>query len=288
MKCRSIFLPLTIALLIISCKNKSDDAVVPPPKLVKLQTSAALGSYLNDKDGNTLYYFSNDFDGNINCAGGCLAVWPPYYAGDDFTSGRLGDGLNFSDFGAVTAGGTKQTTYKGWPLYYYAPVSNGVNTRELPGETKGEGVGAVWYVAKPNYTIMITNAQLVGNNGRQYKSDYTEGTGRTAYFTDQLGRTLYGFVRDSFNINKYTKSDFSNNATWPLYEQDTIVVPSTLDKNLFGSITVFGKKQMTYKGWPLYYFGPDSLIRGRNKGVSVPAPGVWPVIVKGIAEAPKK
>jgi predicted lipoprotein with Yx(FWY)xxD motif len=285
MKCTRILLLCMIVLICYSCKN---DTTAPPPKSIQLGISTTLGSYLTDKDGNTLYYFSNDFDGNINCAGGCLAVWPPFYAGDDFTLDKLASGLSFSDFGTATASGNKQTTYKGWPLYYYAPAVNGTNIRELPGETKGEGVGTVWYVAKPDYTLMLTNAQLIGANGKSYKSDYTEGAGKTVYFSDALGRTLYGFARDSFNINKYTKSDFSNNATWPLYEQDKIVVPSTLDKALFGTIDVFGKKQMTYKGWPIYYFGPDSLIRGRNKGVSVPQPGVWPVIVKNIIEAPKK
>ncbi len=285
MKCSNILLPCIVVFIFASCKN---DTTAPPPKTIQLGTSTTLGSYLTDKDGNSLYYFSNDFDGNINCAGGCLAVWPPFYAGDDFTQDKLASALSFSDFGTATASGNKQTTYKGWPLYYYAPAVGGTNTRELPGETKGEGVGTVWYVAKPDYTLMLTNAQLIGANGKSYKSDYTEGTGKTVYFSDALGRTLYGFARDSFNVNKYTRSDFSNNATWPLYEQDKIVVPSTLDKSLFGTIDVFGKKQMTYKGWPIYYFGPDSLIRGRNKGVSVPQPGVWQVIVKNIIEAPKK
>ncbi|MGI8635373.1 MAG: hypothetical protein ACR2KZ_08215 [Segetibacter sp.] len=44
---------------------------------------------------------------------------------------------------------------------------------------------------------------------------------------------------------------------------------------------------MTYKGWPMYYFGADSMKRGLNKGVSVPAPGVWPAIMKDVAPAKK-
>lgn len=107
-----------------------------------------------------------------------------------------------------------------------------------------------------------------------------------SYFTDGLGRTLYTFTRDSANDNNFTKPDFSNNATWPVYETDKIVSPSTLDKSQFGSITVFGKKQLTFKGWPLYYFGLDSTTRGNSKGVSVPTPVVWPVPVKTIQAAP--
>lgn len=277
----------TALLLTYSCRH---DAVTPPvqPPSIRLQTSAALGSYLSDSLGYTLYYFSNDFDGKTNCTGGCLNVWPIYYAGDNLTQAKLPSGLDIADFGTITTGtGVKQTTYKTWPLYYYAPAVSGVNTREGISETKGEGVGNVWFVAKPDYSIMLVSAQLVGNDGKTYKSDYTQGTGKTLYFTDEKGLTLYGFKRDSFNINKYTKSDFSNNPTWPLYETDKIVTPSTLDKTQFGSTTVFGKKQLTYKGWPLYYFGPDSSKRGLNKGVSVPTPGIWPVMVKDAVTAPK-
>ena len=64
-------------------------------------------------------------------------------------------------------------------------------------------------------------------------------------------------------------------------------MPSILDKALFTSIDVFGKKQLTYKGWPMYYFGADNMQRGLNMGVSVPTPGVWPVMVKDAPEAPK-
>lgn len=134
---------------------------------------------------------------------------------------------------------------------------------------------------------MLVNAQLTGNDGKMYKSDYTEGTGKTLYFSDAKGVALYGFAIDSFNINKFTKADFSNNPVWPIYETDKVVVPSILDKALFTAITVFGKKQLTYKGWPIYYFGADNMQRGLNKGVSVPKPGIWPVMVKGAPEAPK-
>jgi hypothetical protein len=55
---------------------------------------------------------------------------------------------------------------------------------------------------------------------------------------------------------------------------------------LFGTIDVFGKKQLTYNGWPLYYFGDDEGAVGANKGVSVPKPGIWPIAAKDIAAAP--
>jgi predicted lipoprotein with Yx(FWY)xxD motif len=292
---KKIFHPiLIIATLIpllnfISCKKTHVPQSPPPPapttKLVQLQISGNLGSYLTDKSGRTLYYFSNDFNGQNNCSGGCALAWP-IFTDTIASSDQLGEGLNKSDFGTITiAGGTKQATYKSWPLYYYAPVVNSVNVAEASGEVKGENVGGVWFVAKPDYTIMLVNAQLVGANGKNYKSDYSEGNGRTIYFTDAKGVTLYGFKNDKANVNSYTKSDFSNNASWPVYETDKIVVPSPLDKSLFKTIDVFGKKQLTYKGWPLYYFGQDANVRGANKGVSAGSPGLWPVVGKDIAPA---
>ncbi|MDB5247793.1 MAG: hypothetical protein JWQ40_2187 [Segetibacter sp.] len=279
---------LMCLLLAPSCTHETIKPTPTPQPSVQLKTSANLGSYLADSLGYTLYYFSNDFDGNSNCTGGCLNVWPIYYAGDNLTPSKISTGLDIADFGTITTpAGTKQTTYKTWPLYYYAPVVGGVNTRENAGETKGEAVNNVWFVGKPDYSIMLVNTQLVGNNGKKYKSDYTEGTGRTLYFSDANGVTLYGFAPDSFNINKFTRGDFSNNSVWPIYETDKVIVPSILDKTLFGTATVFGKKQLTYKGWPMYYFGLDSMKRGLNKGVSVPVPGRWPAMVKDAPTAPR-
>ena len=142
---------------------------------------------------------------------------------------------------------------------------------------------------------MLAKAQLGDADSKNYivsaDNVYSEGTGVTTYFTDLTGRTLYTFSKDSANMNRFTKSDFSNNAFWPIYETDKIVVPSILDKSLFGNIMVHRKKQLTYKGWPIYYFGSDvdgeGKFRGNNKGVSVPVPNVWPVFIKDIPAAPQ-
>jgi predicted lipoprotein with Yx(FWY)xxD motif len=275
-----------MVVLFISCKN---DPVVPPtpPRTdIHLATSATLGNYMVDKEGYTLYYFSNDANGQSNCTGGCLTAWPIYLA--DSTTTTYSDGLLAADFKNITTpNGVRQTTYKGWPLYYYAPSG----TREAVGQTTGEGVGNVWFVAKPNYSIMIANHQLTGANGTNYLSNYTAGNGRTSYLCDEKGNTLYFFARDSAYINKFTTANFSNNAVWPIYEMDNITVPSTLDKSLFVAITFNGRKQLTYKGWPLYYFGADGNVRGVNKGITVPStqpPGaVWPVATKDAVLAPR-
>ncbi|HAH25565.1 MAG TPA: hypothetical protein DCL77_17710 [Prolixibacteraceae bacterium] len=275
--------------LYTKCKNEN---VVPDNQLIKLKESTTLGTYLTDKDGNALYFFANDANGANNCTGGCAAAWPIFYIAN-LTQSQLASGLTLGDFNAISTPNGNQLTYKGWPLYYYAP--GGV--RETPGQTTGEGVFGLWFVAKADYTIMLANAQLVGADGKNYvvsaTNVYTEGTGSTKYFTDLAGRTLYSFSKDSANVNKFTKSDFSNNAAWPIYETDKVVVPSIFDKTLFGSIDVFGKKQLTYKGWPMFYFGGDvdaatGKFRGNTKGISVPVPGIWPVFTSALPPAPTK
>ncbi|OXG03943.1 secreted repeat protein with Y-X4-D motif [Flavobacterium araucananum] len=276
----------------VSCSSDNSDTPTTPvtPELkteVNLSTSATLGSYLTDKSGRSLYFFSTDANGQASCTGGCELVWPAFSV-DNLTADKLGTGLTLSDFATITTtSGKKQLTYKGWPLYYYAPVSGtdaygngGTNTAEAAGKTTGDGVGGVWFIAKPDYSIMLVRSQLVGHDGKNYKSDYTAGDGLTTYFTDAKGLTLYTFKNDNFKKNNFTKADFSNNAVWPIYETDKIVVPSVLDKSKFSVITVFGKSQLAYNGWPLYYFGQDASVRGANKGISFPSPGVWPVPVK--------
>jgi predicted lipoprotein with Yx(FWY)xxD motif len=286
---RAIVLPLTATLLVTACK-KDDATTTNNNPNVQLLQSATLGNYLATKDNKALYFFANDADGISTCTGSCEASWPAYTTTDVNTL-TLGTNLLKTDFSTIiTPSGKTQVTYKGWPLYTYSPAQAGgyggtTNQPEADNVTTGDGRGGVWFVAKPDYTIMLANHQLRGNDGNLYTSQYAIGTGLTNHFTDAQGRSLYVFTNDSFNINKFTKPDYSNNATWPLYEQDKIVVPSTLDKAMFGSINIFGKKQLTYKGWPIYYFGADGTQRGASKGVSVPAAGRWPVVVKDIAEA---
>jgi predicted lipoprotein with Yx(FWY)xxD motif len=97
------------------------------------------GSYLTDAKGMALYTFKKDTPGKSACAGDCVTRWPLY---DQEKVGVTGD-LKASDFATITReDGKKQTTYKGMPLYYFADD-------KAPGETKGQGVKEVWFLAKP-------------------------------------------------------------------------------------------------------------------------------------------
>lgn len=264
----------------MSCSDDDDNTdPVAEPNNIQLKEAGSLGKVLTDKDGRTLYFFSKDAAGTSVCTGNCEVNWPVFSAAD---LTKIDANLTAGDFASITrADGKPQTTYKGWPLYYFKDDA-------AAGDVKGENVGGIWFVAKTDYTVMLANTQLVGNDGKSYKSDLTEGTGETQFFTDDMGRTLYAFARDSSGINNWTTNDPQKDATWPIYEVSELKgLPSNLDKTMFATIDVFGKKQLTYKGWPLYYFGPDEMKRGMTKGVSVPRPGVWPIVNKDSPNAPK-
>lgn len=277
----------TLILSMSSCKKATDDL----PKNDISITNGIAGAYLTNANGQTLYMFANDVDGISSCTGGCESLWPSFTV--DLATAKLDTSLKATDFATITrTNGSKQVTYKGWPLYTHSPsTSNSYgttsNVAEAAGATGGDGFNGLWFIAKPDYTVMLANKQLTGLDGNNYKSDYTPGTGTTTYFTNGFGYTLYTFSADSSNINKFTKPDLSNYATFPFFQPDHITVPSILDKTLFGSISVFGRTQITYKGWPLYFFGQDNAIPGSTKAVSVPVPGKWQVAVKNITNAPR-
>lgn len=71
----------------------------------------------------------------------------------------------------------------------------------------------------------------------------------------------------------------------PIFFVDIEDLPGDLNASDFGGITVFGRQQLTYRGWPLYYFGQDQQ-RGENKGVSFPVAGDWPIVNTDTPEAP--
>ncbi len=274
---------LTLAfLMLLSCSDddSSDDTPAPAENnAVRLINDATFGSVMTNTDGFTLYFFAPDSKGTSNCNGGCANAWPAFFT-DDLT---LDNGLNADDFGTINReDGSQQITYKGWPLYTFS-------NDNAAGEINGDGANDTWYVAKPDYSIMIAKAQLVGRdvNGTEtnLKSDYTAGDEDTFYMTSAAGRTIYRFIRDEADTNNFTASDFSNDGVWPILEIDITNVPSIFNTAGFGTIDVFGRTQVTYKGWPLYYFGQDTE-RGDNFGVGFPAAGVWPIVNQNTETAP--
>jgi len=106
---------------------------------VKVSKKDGVGSFLTDTKGMTLYTFKKDMPGMSHCDGACVEKWPLYFR----EAVAAKDGIKAEDFATITrADGKKQTTYKGMPLYYFAGD-------KAAGDTAGQGVKDVWYVAAP-------------------------------------------------------------------------------------------------------------------------------------------
>jgi predicted lipoprotein with Yx(FWY)xxD motif len=88
----------------------------------------------------TVYLFEADKGTASACSGACASVWPPVTTSGSATASGAAQS---ADLGTITRpDGTKQVTYKGHPLYYYAGDSK-------PGDINGQNLsqfGAPWYV----------------------------------------------------------------------------------------------------------------------------------------------
>jgi predicted lipoprotein with Yx(FWY)xxD motif len=229
---------------VVACKK--DDSSEPTPEAnVKVANNATFGKYLTDKAGKTLYYFAKDVDGISACSGGCLTNWPVFYE----ATLVLGEGLSSGDFGEITrADGSKQNTYKGWPLYYFSGDAN-------TGTIAGQNVGGIWFLAKPDYTVMLANKTINAVD--------------TKYMVNATGRAIYTFNNDTANQSNCSGGCVTN---WPLFQTGASVYPPAFTAD-FGSINrADGQAQITYQSKPIYYFAQDTQ-RGDVKGQGVG--GVW-------------
>ena len=104
--------------------------------------SGAVGKYLTGEDGKTLYVFSKDTTpGKSACNGDCAGNWPPFTL-DAGETAVAGTGVSGKIDTITRDDGTKQVTYNGAPVYYFAGDS-------AAGQTNGQGVAGLWKVAAP-------------------------------------------------------------------------------------------------------------------------------------------
>jgi predicted lipoprotein with Yx(FWY)xxD motif len=230
-----------LVVLVIIAALLAGSAGIAAAQSVQIKASPNGVNYLTDDGGMTLYYYTLDTNGQSACYGGCAKAWPIYYA-ENLTAAS---GLSAEDFGTITrTDGTRQTTYKGWPLYYWFKD-------KVAGDMTGEGVQKVWYVLTvPAYTVMIGTNKAVGN-----------------HLVDGSGNALYWFTKDKVNTSACSGDCLK---AWPAFTADSFVVPSALKASDFGTITRDdGASQVTYKGWPLYYWAKDKArgdVTGQNVG----------------------
>lgn len=114
--------------------------------LVLKTATGSAGIWLTDSAGRTLYLYTRDKGSTSECYGACAKAWPPLT-----TTGAVtitGKYTVQRDLGVTTrTDGTKQITYGGHPLYYFSGDT-------APGQTKGQGVGKVWFLIGPIANVM--------------------------------------------------------------------------------------------------------------------------------------
>jgi predicted lipoprotein with Yx(FWY)xxD motif len=122
------------------------------------------GMVLAGSKGLTLYYYTADKPGSGKsvCTGACAKAWPPLTAPVKAPAGAKMPG----PIGMITrAGGVKQVTVNGYPVYYYAGDM-------APGQAKGNGEGGVWHVIK-----LKTSSGSTGTSGNSGGSGTSGGYG---------------------------------------------------------------------------------------------------------------
>jgi predicted lipoprotein with Yx(FWY)xxD motif len=101
-------------------------------------------SFLTDSAGRSLYLWTPDTKTTSMCSGACATAWPPLTVDGAPTAGH---GVTAGELATITrSDGSKQVTYAGHPLYFFAGDS-------APGQTNGEGnngFGAPWYLVGPS------------------------------------------------------------------------------------------------------------------------------------------
>jgi predicted lipoprotein with Yx(FWY)xxD motif len=112
---------------------------------IKTAADAGLTTIIASSKGLALYVYKPDTPAmgttaaKSACTAGCLAAWPLFYATPPVT---VPAGLDVADFGSFDRGaGVMQSTYKGWPLYFYKDDT-------MAGTVKGDGEAAVWFAVR--------------------------------------------------------------------------------------------------------------------------------------------
>ena len=129
---------------------------------IKTATMTVKGKSLTvliNNQGLTLYYNTSDTASSV-CSGGCASAWPPVVS----TSAPHSVATLPGTLSLLTDANGSQVTYNGHPLYIYSGDS-------APGQTNGEGIGGVWFVASTDI------AASSGNNSNGYPKGGYPGYG---------------------------------------------------------------------------------------------------------------
>jgi predicted lipoprotein with Yx(FWY)xxD motif len=135
--------------------------------------AGSAGSFLTNSSGRAVYLWAADSMNKSTCSGACAGAWPPVTTMGKVTAA---DGAKAADLGTITrSDGSKQVTYDGQPLYYFAGDSGA-------GQTNGQGsdsFGAKWWLVAPAGT-KITVADAAAGAGNSSSTAPASSSGSSA------------------------------------------------------------------------------------------------------------
>jgi predicted lipoprotein with Yx(FWY)xxD motif len=243
MRSRLLAIGMTLA-LVAGAMGATASAQMAPASVGTME-AGDLGTVLTAANGMTVYVFTRDQPGVSSCYDACAVTWPPLLTETDPVAP---EGLVGSLGTTTRRDGKKQVTYNGWPLYFFARDT-------AVGQTNGQNVGTIWFVVSPAEApdVQVRQQPALG-----------------PILVDERGWTLYAFDRDQPGVSNCYEACA---VTWP---------PLLTDVEPWGTEAVAaglgwttrndGTTQITYNGWPLYYFARDTMpsdVNGQGVG------GIW-------------
>ena len=172
--------PVAAGLLAAACGSAAGSTAAGTPASSASTTATVIeshagsaGPFLTNSSGRAVYLWAADSMNKSTCSGACAGAWPPVTTKGNVTAA---DGAKTADLGTITrSDGSKQVTYDGHPLYYFAGDSG-------PGQTNGQGsdsFGAKWWLVAPAGT-KITVADAAAGAGNSSSTAPASSSGSSA------------------------------------------------------------------------------------------------------------
>jgi predicted lipoprotein with Yx(FWY)xxD motif len=240
---------------------------------IEVATHPNLGRILVDGNGMTLYMFTMDEPDKSNCAGDCLAAWPPLVDDGNVT---VGEGVDASLLGsAALPDGSMIVTYNKMPLYFWVGDTKA-------GDATGQDVNKVWYVVSPEgEPIGTTMSEKASSEVIIQVANHPEFGD---ILVDGNGMTLYLFTQDGPNQSNCAGACLES---WPpLIDDGNVEAGEELDASLLGKTELPDDSMIvTYNKIPLYYWVGD-VNPGDTKGHGVN--NVWYVVSPEVEDKEKE
>jgi predicted lipoprotein with Yx(FWY)xxD motif len=235
------------------------DAAAPDADVL-LGYAGEFEGYLMDRRGQPLYMLADDVAGvgMTTCLGSCAEQWPPFDVEEGVQAGPELIANEFTRFHRQD--GDHQIAYKGHPLYFRASESEAQ-------EVTGDGVEGRWFVARDYLAFVGRTRNFAPAGSTSFEA---------LYLTNAFGRTLYVCFDDTqasaseLPVTSCLGECALRRPIWSVVEAGrSSILPSIMPVDELGQFTrPDGAQQLTYRGWPLYYFTEDQspgAIQGHNE-----------------------